>query len=397
MADHNCCSSHCHSNESSLSSNTNEINSSNIKEISHNDIHKHLILNDNDNDNKNDESHTFSQLFDIAWSNQNDLQSSSVNTTTDDYSSKLLHTIRLLESLEKRLISLELFSDNEHIDEVSTINIRYLLIYAFLAWLYQTKRSKPSQRLVNVQHACDYYLKFLTMTKNYDLHKYSIPKIPTNQECEKTEQLSSRNVDMMQMAQDRASKIRGHLKRREEEESMKAFEEAMKHDLTDEEAKRSFYLSKIHWWINTAFDDLDYLYDELRVLLQRQSIESTNDEEIHKRSERKSPSRPLKPMIITRDQLQAKAIGAGYPSISTMTIDEFYQSLTQRGLAPTPEQVKQMNAGPKFPTASDAEKEDIAKESYTEKDNPDMLKYLRSMDEFKDDHRHGEGNRFNRS
>ncbi|CAF3746018.1 unnamed protein product, partial [Rotaria sordida] len=188
-----------------------------------------------------------------------------------------------------------------------------------------------------------------------------------------------------------------HLKRREEEESMKAFEEAMKHDLTDEEAKRSFYLSKIHWWINTAFDDLDYLYDELRVLLQRQSIESTNDEEIHKRSERKSPSRPLKPMIITRDQLQAKAIGAGYPSISTMTIDEFYESLTQRGLAPTPEQVKQMNAGPKFPTASDAEKEDIAKELYTEKDNPDMLKYLRSMDEFKDDHRHGEGNRFNRS
>ncbi len=41
---------------------------------------------------------------------------------------------------------------------------------------------------------------------------------------------------------------------------MKAFEEAMKQDSTDEEAKRSFYLSKIRFWINTAFDDLDYLY-----------------------------------------------------------------------------------------------------------------------------------------
>jgi hypothetical protein len=41
---------------------------------------------------------------------------------------------------------------------------------------------------------------------------------------------------------------------------MRAFEEAMKHDATDEEAKRSFYLSKIRWWINTAMDDLVYLH-----------------------------------------------------------------------------------------------------------------------------------------
>lgn len=51
-----------------------------------------------------------------------------------------------------------------------------------------------------------------------------------------------------------------HLKRREEEESMRMFEEAMKNDHTDEEAKRNFYLSKIRWWINTAFDDLKYLH-----------------------------------------------------------------------------------------------------------------------------------------
>ena len=46
--------------------------------------------------------------------------------------------------------------------------------------------------------------------------------------------------------------------------------------------------------------------------------------------------------------LQAKAIGVGYPSPSTMTIDEFYQSLAQRGLAPTPEQAKQISAGKHF-------------------------------------------------
>jgi immunoglobulin-binding protein 1 len=207
MAEHHCCSSHSHSHESSSSTPDQNQSSSSLKQISSNDIDKHFIS--NDHENTNDESQTVSQLFNIAWSNQNDLQSPSADTNADDYSSKLLHTIRLLESLEKRLQSLELFSDNEHIDEVSTSNLRYLLLNAFLAWLYQTKRSKPSQRLINVQHACDYYSKFLTLTRNYELHKYAIPKAPTNDNCGQTEQLSSRDVDMMKMAQDRASKIRG--------------------------------------------------------------------------------------------------------------------------------------------------------------------------------------------
>lgn len=206
MADHCCSSSHYHTHESSDEKNETQ-SASNITRITSEDIHKHFAS--NDNDEKNEESQTVSQLFDIAWSNQNDLQSSSVDTTTDDYSSKLVHTIRLLESLDKRLISLELFSDNEEVDEISTTNLRYLLINPFLAWLYQSKRSKPSQRLVNVQHAFDYYLKFLTMAKNYGLHKYPIPKAPTNEETEQKEPLSSRDVDMMKMAQDRASKIRG--------------------------------------------------------------------------------------------------------------------------------------------------------------------------------------------
>ena len=268
MTDHHCCDSHSHCEDSSGDTPTSS--SSTEKPLSSNAIHKYFSA--NEEANTNDESQTLSQLFDLAWSNQNDLQSSSINTSADDYASKLVHTIRLFESLEKRLASLELFSDNEQIDEISTNNLRYLLLSAFLAWLYQTKRSKPSQRLINVQHACDYYSKFLTMTRNYGIHSHSIPKAPSSEESSKTEVLSSRDVDMMGMAQDRASKIRGHLKRREDEESMRVLEEAMKSDTTDDEAKRSFYLSKIRWWINTAFDDLKYLHGNQRASNTRLSM-----------------------------------------------------------------------------------------------------------------------------
>ena len=53
--------------------------------------------------------------------------------------------------------------------------------------------------------------------------------------------------------------------------------------------------------------------------------------------------------------------------------------------------------GPKFPTASEMEKEEVARENLTEKDDSDMIRYLRSKDDFKDEHHRGEGNRHNRS
>ena len=85
--------------------------------------------------------------------------------------------------------------------------------------------------------------------------------------------------------------------------------------------------------------------DELRVLLQRQSIDSNNDEDLLPRPVMPPSTRPFKPIVLTRDMLQATAIGQGYPSPYTMTIDQFYESLAQRGLAPTPEQAKEMASG----------------------------------------------------
>ncbi|CAF1603511.1 unnamed protein product, partial [Didymodactylos carnosus] len=127
-SDHHCCShDHDHSvTASDISSNDKPI------------LKKSTSVTDQ---NIDDETKTVSQLFDIAWKNQNDLQDSHIDTTSDDYATKLSEEIRLLKLLEERIQSLELFSTNEHYNEITTNNIRYFLIYAFLGWLYQTKRS----------------------------------------------------------------------------------------------------------------------------------------------------------------------------------------------------------------------------------------------------------------
>ncbi|CAF0791267.1 unnamed protein product [Didymodactylos carnosus] len=355
-SDHHCCS-HDHDHSATASD-----TSSNDKPI----LKKSTSVTDQ---NIDDETKTVSQLFDIAWKNQNDLQDSHIDTTSDDYATKLSEEIRLLKLLEERIQSLELFSTNEHYNEITTNNIRYFLIYAFLGWLYQTKRSKPSARITNVQQACDYYRKFLMITKQYSLHEHQIPEPLSIDEGQIDSNLSgdvsTGNRNMTTMAQDRAYKIRSHMKRREEEEAMYTYEKAMKHDTTDDEAKRNFYLK------------------ELKLLQQRAVL--TNDENILHHPQKST--HPLKPIILTRDQLQSKVFGAGYPSMSTMTVDEFYQNLTKQGLMPSEEEQKTIkNAPMTFPTASDMEKEVVAKEEYVERDDSDMIRYLRSKDEFKDDH-----------
>ncbi|CAF0925794.1 unnamed protein product [Didymodactylos carnosus] len=378
-SDHHCCS-HDHSKHDDNHSVTASVSTS---------IGKPVLANSTStiNYNVDDETKTVSQLFDIAWKIQNNLQDSNIDTTSDDYATKLSEEIRLLKLLEERIQALDLFSKNEHYDEVTTNNIRYFLIYAFLGWLYQTKRSKPSARIINVQQACDYYKKFLTITKQYFLHQHQIPE-PLSTDGDQIDlnspgDLAKGNRNMTKMAQDRASKIRGHMKRREDEEAMYAYEEAMKRDTTDEEAKRNFYLSKVRWWINVAIDDIDCLYEELKLLQQRALL--TDDNEILHRPQK--TTNPLKTMILTRDQLQSKVFGAGYPSISTMTVNEFYQNLTKQGFMPTEEEQKALkNAPMTFPTASDMEKETIAKEEHVEKDDPNMIRYLRSKDEFKEEH-----------
>ncbi len=43
---------------------------------------------------------------------------------------------------------------------------------------------------------------------------------------------------------------------------------------------------------------------------------------------------PKKPFIITKDALQAKVFGAGYPSLPVYSIEEFYDHLADEGHMP---------------------------------------------------------------
>ncbi len=45
-------------------------------------------------------------------------------------------------------------------------------------------------------------------------------------------------------------------------------------------------------------------------------------------------NQPKKPFIITKNALQAKVFGAGYPSLPVYSVEEFYDHLAEEGKMP---------------------------------------------------------------
>ncbi len=91
----------------------------------------------------------------------------------------------------------------------------------------------------------------------------------------------------------------------------------------------------------------------------------------------------------------------GYPSLPIMTVEELYQQRRETGeWGPPPTsssgggvaQINQVNE-----QNQEDEEDDKMKELLEEKDDEMEIARRRDYDEYKDDHRRGWGNRFNRS
>lgn len=83
--------------------------------------------------------------------------------------------------------------------------------------------------------------------------------------------------------------------------------------------------------------------------------------------------------------------GAGYPSLPSMTVDDWYEQHRKRGALPDqgiPRRVTMEDSDPN-------EREEEEKEKKAEKDDEESLLKARNWDDWKDTHRRGYGNRHN--
>lgn len=307
--------------------------------------------------------------------------------------------IKMLEDSTRMVNMSGMFSKNETHEEISTNNLRYLLL-PFLLAQSTLKLTNAQDRKNIVDVAKIYYDDFLKRCEEYGLCERSTTAVSKNQDI-----ILNEIQRLTQMAQQRNQKLQKYQQKKDLKDQISQLKVAMERDHTDEEIMRNFYLKLIKACVWETQDELSTLEQEFEILEHIAKLKE-HDPEFRKQSEstasskRPSSTVPLKPIIITKDQLQKAVYGAGYPSLPIYSVEEFYDQRVAAGIFPSAEQVAKQNSLQgrcEIDQEAELAKEEEEKELKVEEDDPEQLQRSRDMDEYKDDHRRGYGNRYNRS
>ncbi|CAF1326498.1 unnamed protein product [Rotaria sordida] len=311
---------------------------------------------------------TIAELFDIAFDLQQQLETNKIEQKLETFNI----AIDRLKLAEQKLDELHLFSDNEEINEVSTNELRYFILYALIGWLYEYRSSNREQRLNDIHLAISYFIKYLQLCKNYGLIQH-IPK----------EKDDDNEKFRLHTSEDRQTKIQKLKEKKLLEQSIKKLRE-MTYNHVDDEIKRQLYIEQIKWWIKQTEDDIIELKDEIKLIqFSKDPFPSNNNNTVTPTSTNKLPIDGPFTLVTTKDRLYKEAVGgAAYPSLPTMTIQEFYDDLTKRQ--------SQQPVPPPKPVP-------LSEEHLNEIDDPIHRQNIHLMDEYKDDNPRGSGNRYNRS
>lgn len=362
---------------------------------------------------------SLSKYFDEAVKSFEDICNSELPTNSSDMQYKVKKCMALFENITRMVSSTGMFSANESINEVATNDLKFMLLPSYLGTLLLKLTSGDRKDIVLTAEI--YFKDFLQRCKDYELTDVDIVIVNSeSEECMTAAQVVQRPPsehacpntlqDLMGMGRARAEKIKQYRQQKELESRLETLK--VKLDLSDgmadEELKRDYYLSLIKSHINKAVDELDCLQSE-KIMLSRSNRRSANvsaedetdsstttrDVVVH--NKRHHPKyKPLQPVIITRDEIQKKVFGAGYPSLPTMTVDELCQQRLKDGTWDNSQPSLDMAKNEEL-KKSHAEQDVVYKELAIDNDDPEVLQRMRNMDEYKDTHKRGWGNRYNRS
>jgi len=184
----------------------------------------------------------------------------------------------------------------------------------------------------------------------------------------------------------REMKVKIFKEKKELDQKIHKLEEKQMAGQLDEETVQELYVMLIRRAVHDASTQLEAIIQELNLIaFQAESAKGIITP--NKTEPNANPyGLPFKTFILTKTDLQKNVFGLGYPSLPVMTVEELYQKRREEGEWPGP--------GDNV-TVPNQQEENYSSEE--EDDNPENLQRQRNMDEFKDTHRRGWGNRMNRS
>ncbi|XP_077298692.1 immunoglobulin binding protein Tap42 isoform X2 [Arctopsyche grandis] len=329
-----------------------------------------------------------SDIFDKALANYNQLLSKRSTCNDAELEPEVRKCMEQFELATRLVSSAGVFSSNETLDDLTTESMKYLLLPAFLGHL--ALRIITGSRFEIVTISDVYFRDFIRRCKEYELTDI---KVPGPNEDSKTN--SSLEAQLSSMMSCRDEKIKRFNMQKELGEKLCVLEATTKSENVDESSKREYYFTLIKLNIILAIDELKFIKSELPLIEMTKNM--AKKEPVRKP---KNPPVPLRPYIITKNETQKAVFGLGYPSLPIYTVDEFYEQRAKEGTLPTPNSsgisTKHHRDTSTMKNEPESDEED-SKEKPLDEDDAIALQKARDMDEFRDDHKRGEGNRHNRS
>lgn len=342
---------------------------------------------------------------------------------------RLADAVKDLEWATLAASALDLFAANEDVEELPTSSLKFLLLPAYLGRLTNKKAvvaetggggssggrggsgrvssedpAAARRRLVDM--VVVYLEDFLGRLRDYGVFTGTIPRGKKEGEAAAAATAAAPvgRPDLKAMNAEREAKIRRFKAGKEREERLTAFEARRLEEKLAEDEERKYWLETIDHWADRACDDLKCLHEE-REILEFMALRSAGGG----KAEVAAPPPPPKnqgnpfagrPFILTRDKLQKQVFGMGYPSLPSMTVEEWYDDQVASGLLPSPDQsrsqmAKAMNAHDPEAQRAEEEAKSAADDERGEEEEEEARRKKMEWDEWKDDHRRGWGNRKN--
>lgn len=302
---------------------------------------------------------------------------------------------RIFEQAMDLVESLSLFSDNETIDDVATVDLKYLLIPAFLSKIAMSSEC-GSNRLYTFNRAEQLTRKFFDRIVKYGLGDESIERAIKADETDVLDQSSS----VESASQNRSSKIEKYKKMKLLESRIEELERRVTsgHEV-DNEIAREYYMSLLKKWIDNSLESLER---EIKPALFFERNRNGDTNQIPSPSTSKpAMETKLQTFMIVKDDIQKRVFGLGYPSKPTVTVDQFITKKINDGdLVFEAHKEVYANSLQRYaeqPTLvrDQEEASDEEREEKEDRDDAEELSRKRRWDEFKDENPRGSGNRHN--
>uniref|UniRef100_A0A8C3JQC3 IGBP1 protein n=1 Tax=Calidris pygmaea TaxID=425635 RepID=A0A8C3JQC3_9CHAR len=303
---------------------------------------------------------------------------------------KVRQGLDALQRAAAMVAQLDLFSENEELEEIASADLKYLLLPALLGAL-TLKQVDLSRRLEHLESARAQFWRFLKLCSSYGLGSFRLPPAsPPGEEDAGSPAPggpTAAQPSLVAMASSRQAKIERYKQKKELENRLASMGTFVESGQADEDQIREFYILQIQKWINTSLEEIESIDQEM-VILRSRGTGKQPSAPPHGTS--RQVRTPLKPFILTRDAAQAKVFGAGYPGLPTMTVDDWYEQRRRQGVVSAQSAPQRAPAG-----VTDEELQKQQQEKKEEDDDEEALQKARNWDDWKDTHPRGYGNRQN--